>query len=201
MPRWRDNAAELLYDGESIQETVDFGDARVVVTSHRVLAFAPEIEGANFRQVDRPNVSGVTTGSQTESTLLERSVRFGVVGAVLIVAGSVIDFGSIVGDVDLGGGGAVGRVGLGGMLGALGAMLAILQDLDQYMQLFGALALLLAVVLFGVYWYLRDTTLVLRIDGDDDIHLPRPDDAAATADRLEDALRSRPSGDPDPGEP
>lgn len=188
MSQWRGRVEELLYDGESVTETVDVGSARVVVTSHRVLAFASDTDGPNFRQVDRPNVVGVSTGAQTRGDLLERTVRVGVIGVVLVAAGWVLDFGAIVGDVDLTGGQATGQVGIGGILGPLQTMLAVLSTLDLYMQLVGALCLLLAVVLFGVYWMGRTPTLVIEVAGEDDIHVPRPDESGTVVERLERAV-------------
>jgi hypothetical protein len=181
----RDRVEDLLYDGESVRESVDLDDARVVVTSHRVLAFTPEMDGANFQQADRPNVEGVGTGARTESRLLEPGLRIGVVGVVLLGTGLVVDFGSLVGSVDLGGG--AGGVGIGGMLGPVRSLLGLVRDLDQYLQLFGALALLLAVGILSVYWYLREPTLTIAVAGSEDIHVPRVDDAAAV-DRIERAL-------------
>jgi len=187
MPRWRDRVAELLYDGESVRETVELDGGGVVVTSHRVLAFRPEMDGANFRGIDRPNVDGISTGAVTEAGLLERAIRFGVIGGVLVVAGTVIDFGSILGDVNLDTR-AAGQVGVGGILGPLQGLLDTLRNLDVLMQAVGALVLLLAVVLGGVYWYLREPTLVVEIAGGDDVHLPRPAGDDDAADRLRRAV-------------
>lgn len=184
-PRWRDRLDELLYDGESVEESVTVGDARVVVTSHRLLAFAPGIDGANFRQVDRPNVLGVSTGARSEPGHLFRALRWMAIGAVLVVAGTVVEMDDLVGGVDLGGG---GRIGVGGVLGVVRSMLDLLARLDELLQLFGALALLLGVVVLGVYAWTREPTLVVEVAGDEDVHLPRPDDASAVAARLEAAL-------------
>lgn len=189
MSNWRERAEELLYAGESIEGEVEIDDAHVLVTSHRVLAFTPEADGAIFQQADRPNVAGVSSGARAKSALLERGVRLGVIGGVLVVAGTVLDFGAILGDVDLTGGEAAGQVGMGGILGTLGTMLAMLRNLDQYMQSVGALCLLLAVALVGIYWHLREPTLLIEVEGDEDIQIPRPGSGTkAIADRLERAI-------------
>ena len=60
MSQWRERAEEMLYAGESVEETFEVDDARILVTSHRVLAFTPGAEGATFQQADRPNVAGVS---------------------------------------------------------------------------------------------------------------------------------------------
>lgn len=195
----RDRVEDLLYDGETVRETVDLATGRVVVTSHRVLTFTPRTEGANFRQADLPNVEGVGFGAQTEADLLEHALRFSVIGVVLLGFGVVVDFGSIVGDVDLTGGEAAGQIGIGGMLGAIQTMLGFIRSLDQYMQLFGAVALVLGVVLFGVYWYLREPTVVIEVAGGDDIHVPRADRDTDVMRRLERATVSGPADDQPPG--
>jgi hypothetical protein len=183
--RWRQRVDDLLYDGETVRESVDLDGARVVVTSHRILAFTPDMDGANFQQADLPNVEGVGTGARTESRLLEPGLRIGVVGVVLVVTGLVVDFGGLVGGVDLGGG--AGSVGIGGMLGPVRSLLGLVRDLDQYLRLVGALALLLAVGLLSVYWYLREPTLTVAVAGGEDIHVPRVDDPGAVS-RIERAL-------------
>lgn len=187
MAQWRERIEDLLFDGETVRETVALDSARVVVTSHRVLAFTPGMEGANFHQVDRPNVEGVGTGARGTAGLLEPTAKVGVLGVVLVAAGAFLDFGAILGDVTLGGAGgeAAGRIGIGNVLGPLRGLLDFLRNLDAYMQLFGGLALLLAVVLGGAYWYLRDPTLVVEVAGGEDVHLPRPDAESDVAGRLE----------------
>jgi hypothetical protein len=177
MSGWRNRVEDLLYSGESITETVDFDSARVVVTSHRVLTFDPDGDGPAFRQVDRPNVEGVSTGAESETDLLERGARTLVIGIVLIGAGFVVDFESIVGDVNLGGQSSQ-QLGLGGVMGTLQSLLGLITQLDYLMRVFGALALFLSVVFFSVYWFTRDPTLVVEVAGDDDIQLPRPSERA-----------------------
>jgi hypothetical protein len=185
MSGWRDRVDDLLYSGESVVETVDFDSASVVVTSHRVLAFSPDGDGPAFQQVDRPNVEGVSTGAESEMGLLERGIRTLVIGFVLVGAGLVVDFGSIVGDVNLGGESSQ-QLGLGGIMGTLQSLLGLISQLDRLMRIFGALALFLAVVFFAVYWFTRDRTLVIEVAGGNDIHVPRPSDGADEyASRLE----------------
>lgn len=195
MPRWQARVEELLYDGESISESLDIGASRVVVTSHRIMVFTPELEGENFQQADRPNVTGVDTGSLGEGAFLRRGISVAVVGLVLLVAGLVFDPGSLFSDdIDVDEG-AAQDVGAGGIMDATQSLFSLLLNLDSILRAFGALALLLAVVLLSVYWYFRTPTLVIRQAGDhDDVHVQRPDDTAETAKRLERAIL------PDPGE-
>ena len=198
MSGWRNRVDDLLYSGESVTETVDFDLASVVVTTHRVLAFDPDGDGPAFQQVDRPNVEGVSTGAQSEMGLLERGVRIFIVGVVLVGAGFVVDFESIVGDVNLGGQSSQ-QLGLGGIMGTLQSLLGLISQLDYLMRVFGALALFLSVVFVAVYWFTRDQTLVIEVAGDDDIRIPRPNEHAGEyADRLEGAISpSTPDTDAD----
>jgi len=203
MAGWRDRVGDLLYDGESVEETVDFDEASVVVTSHRVLAFDPEGDGPTLQQADRPNVEGVTTGARSETDLLRRGAKTGVVGLVLLGTGLAVDFGSIVGDVNVDGETAQ-QVGMGGLFGAVQSMLDFVAQLDFLLRVFGALALFLAAVFLAVYWFTRDPTLVVEIAGDDDIQLPQPA-ADGVPERVEGAVAIDPSdtsreADP-PGDP
>lgn len=183
--RWQTRVDELLYDSESVQGTLDVGTARVVVTSHRVMVFTPELEGENFRQADRPNVIGVDTGAKSNLDLLGRGIRYSVIGGLLVAAGLVFDFEEIIGDVSVGDAGG-GQVGLGGILEMTQRMLDLFAQLDVILQALGALVLLVAVAVLGVYWYLRDPTIVITLAGEEgDIHMPRPADADQTLADLE----------------
>jgi hypothetical protein len=185
MSAWRDRVEKLLYEGETVEDHVEWETASVVVTSHRVLAFTPETEGPNFSQVDWPNVDGVKTSAQSEVGLLRRGVRYGVMGAVLVVTGQTIDFRSIVGDTSVGGA-AVDQMGIGGIMSLVDSLLALMRRLDDVMQILGALALLVAAVLVGVYWYTREPTLAIEVAGGEDIHVPRADEDAT--ERLREVL-------------
>jgi hypothetical protein len=193
MSGWQNRVDDLLYSGESVVESVDFDTGSVVVTSHRVLAFDPDGDGPVFQQVDRPNVTGVSTGAQSEQGLLGRAIKTFAVGVVLVGVGLVVDFGSIVGGVDLAGQSSQ-ELGFGGIMGTLQRFLGVISQLDYLLRVFGALALFLSVVFFGVYWLTRDRTLVIEVAGGDDIHVPRPsEDASDYADRLEQLIAPRPA--------
>lgn len=195
MSRWQRRVDELLFEGETVRERLDIGPSHVVVTTHRVLTFTPELEGENFRQVDRPNVTGVETSALSKANLLKRGLMTGFVGAVLLLAGVLFDPTAVFGDdLDLEAGTA-NDFGLGSLMDATQSMFALMMNLDSILQLFGALALLLSTVILGVYWYFRTPTLAIRLAGDeDDVHMPRPDNATDVANRLEQAIL------PDPNE-
>lgn len=111
---------------------------------------------------------------------------------ILVGAGYVVDFESIIGDVSFDTETAQ-QVGFGGIMHTLQKLLNLIMNLDELMQIFGALMLFLTAVMLGVYWFTRDPTLVVEVVGDD-IHVPRPpEDADEYANRLEGAI------DPEPG--
>jgi len=174
MPRWQDRVEELLYDGEVVERQADIGTARVVVTSHRVLVFTPEMSGEDLRQVNQPNVIGLERSSLTEDALLTRSLRIGVWAVLLLGARALFDFGSLIGGVDLTGQGT-GELGLGGTLEGVQRMLDLLALLDELLLAAGAIAALAAVVILGLFWHRRTPTLAITVAGGEDVHVPRPD--------------------------
>ncbi|MCU4717468.1 hypothetical protein [Halapricum hydrolyticum] len=188
MSRWSDRVEELLYDGETVAERVEVGTAAVVVTSHRVLAFTPERDGPNFQQADRPNVTGVSVESGGDSTFLRYAVRATIYGLVLIVAGLLLPLDAILSDVAMPE--STGQLGIGGVLGLFEQLLSLLRNLDEFMQLAGALLLLFAIVPFGVYLWSRERSLVIDLaEADESIRLPAPDSNGETiADGLERAI-------------
>lgn len=188
MAGWKDRVEDLLYENETVEEVVDVDSARVVVTSHRVMTFTPEMDGENFTQAERPNVTAVETSAVGKTDLVERSVRYGIYGGFLVLGGLVINFEDYVGGISFDSQ-AASETGAGGIVGVAQGMTNFMANLDELMQTLGALVVLIAVVLFAVYWLLRTPTLVIRIAGDRrDIHVPRPEDADLAATALEEAI-------------
>jgi hypothetical protein len=187
-PNWADHVTELLYDGESVVESIDAGDARVVVTSHRVLAFTPGGDGPAFRQVDRPNVVNVTAGARSEGGLLSRAARWGIIGLLLLGIGLVVDMDAFLGEVAIDGR-AGSQIGVSGILGLVQSLLDLLRRLDEFLVIAGLLVLALAAVALGAYGLTREATVVIGVAGDDpDIHLPREAVDETTVARLEAAI-------------
>ena len=188
MSSWQRRVDELLYESETVEETVDVETARVVVTSHRVLSFTPEMDGENFTQVERPNVTGVGMGARGNTKLAGRSVRYGIYGVVLVLGGLLIDSESYVGGLEFDAE-ATSETGAGGIVSIAQAMLNFMARFDELMQVLGALLLLAAVVMFAVYWLLREPTLTIAVAGEEaDIHVPRPTDTETVIGRLEAAV-------------
>jgi hypothetical protein len=203
MTGWLDRVDDLLYDGETVVERVAVDDGGVVVTTHRVLSFTPERDGANFRYVDRPNVTGVSASASGEFGFLQQALKAIVVGVVLLIAGQTVSFDSLVAGVTIDSSAA--QVGMGGMLGMLSSFLQLMAQLDELMTMFGALAVILAMVIFAVYLLTRDRVLVIAVAGGDDILVPAPKETAeAAAVELESALfegGAAPESDPLDAEP
>jgi len=188
MADWSDRVEELLYEGEDVTERVSVGGAHVVVTTHRVLAFTPEMDGENFRQVERPNVTDVAVRTTGETRFLLTGFRAGLFGIVLLGVGMAVDFGALMGDIDLTDT-STGQMGIGGILGMLQGMISIISSLDDYMRMIGALLLLVALVPVAVYIYTRETRLVVSIAGGDNLPIASsPDDAEGTVARLREAI-------------
>jgi len=188
MSRWKQRVDDLLYEGESVRETVDLGSSRVVVTSHRVLAFTPEMAGENFTEAERPNVESVSEGARTDDDLLGRALQFGIVGGISVAIGYVVDFDGIFGDLAFNTE-AAGRMGAGSLISVAQTLINIIAAMDFLLLAFGSLSLFLTAVLIGVYWFQRDPTLVIAIAGDAPaIHLPLPGDTPDARTRLETAI-------------
>jgi hypothetical protein len=167
MDPWLARAERLCYEGEEITDTVRLGEGGVVVTTHRVLAFSPHGDGANFQQADRPNVEDVGRDDGGDTRWLERGAKALVVGTILVIAGSAVDLEGMVGDVSLSS--ASGVAGIGSLLGLLQGLLAFLAVLDDLLVLAGGLALLVTVAAFGAYLWTRETTLRLAVAGGEDL--------------------------------
>lgn len=170
MEPWLARAEDLCYEGEEVTESVSLGEGGVVVTTHRVLAFAPESEGKPFQEAKRPNVEDVRRSDVGTLAHVVRAVKLLVVGAVLVVVGVVLDLDALVGDVGLSGTGGAG-VGLGGVMGLLRTMLDLIAMLDDLMVLGGALALLAAAAMFGVYLWSTESSLVVDVAGGDELEV------------------------------
>ena len=182
---WVERAEGLLYEGESVQETVPVGAGGIVVTTHRLLAFTPDREGPNFRQVDRPNVDGVEVRTVGTFRFLQRAVKALVGGGVLLAAGLAVNLEGMVAGISPDGGTA-GTVGIGGMIGTLRTVLSLLARLDDLLRVFSALALALGAILLAVYLWSRERLLVVAVAGGEDIELTASDEAVV--DRLQAAL-------------
>jgi len=190
---WRDRVDDLLLDGETVEGSLEFENGTAaVVTNRRLLAFEPDLEGANFERVDRPNVESVATGALSESGLVRRAVQWGLLGGVCVGAGLVVGIDAAVAGVDLPASGGAEQVGLGGLTGFVETTLDLLALLDDALVGFGVLFAAYAGVLALRYTQGRDRTLVIEVAGSEDVHLTRPAQATDARARLEGLLGFRP---------
>jgi hypothetical protein len=107
---------------------------------------------------------------------------------MLMLAGLFINIDGLIGGIQFGTQ-ATQETGAGGIVSLAQGMLAFFTRLDEFMQIIGALGLLVAVVVFAVYWLLRTPTLAISVAGDgDDLHVPRPEDPDSAVTALEEAI-------------
>lgn len=170
MATWQSRVEQLLYDGEEVHHQVGDDRVGVVVTSHRVLAFTPEVEGANFRAVDRPNVVDVERTNAGDTGWLVTGSKWLLVGVLLAIGGLVFDFDGIFGGVEVSQ--EAGQVGLGGILGLFALLRTIFALMDDALLLGGSLAALAGLGAIGWYLQSRSPSIQVEVAGEDDIHLP-----------------------------
>lgn len=169
---------EYLSENESVEETVEIDTARVYVTNRRVLAFTPEIEGKNFKRVDRPNVTGVERRMDENRSLLWSGAQYTLLGALLTPVGFVLDFGSIFSDVDFGNDSTT-TFGAGDLISAAETLIALFSLVGYALIAIGVLSLLGGLAMLAKFSLDREEILVLAVAGkqaDDDVRLPLPDD-------------------------
>jgi hypothetical protein len=182
---WQARVEDLLYDGESVRESVLAGSGRIVVTTHRVLAFTPDDRETRFRQVDRPNVTGVGLAYRTQRNLRSYGLRLAVPGVALSLVGLLVDFEGATTDAMSG----LPESGGIDVFQATEILFVLFARLNETLLQVGGLLLLLAVIVGGLYWYRREQRLVIEIAGSTpDISLPRPADGQAAVGRLDRAL-------------
>lgn len=160
----------LLYDGEEVTLRAGGPEAGVVVTSHRVLALTPELEGANYRPIERPNVTGLRRGASGRERWLLAGLKAVFVGLVLLVGGVVVDLGGVIGAVDVGS--TAGSAGLGSLLRAVSLVRTALSLLDEALLVAGALATLVGAGAVSAYLLTRERLVYLEVAGDEDVPLP-----------------------------
>lgn len=199
---WSDHVDQLLYDGERKQRRLEFADATVVVTTHRVLVFAeddggvasPRAEsemGAAYRTVDRPNVRGVTVETGGSTSHLLRALGPGLLGGGLVAVGTFLDASGLVPSLS----GADSADGPGAATGVptgvFDAVETVLSAVELGTVLLGALALAAAACYLALYLRSRSRRIVLRISGGENVELPITDAdiEAGIVSELESAIR------------
>ncbi|SHG48506.1 hypothetical protein [Halobaculum gomorrense] len=162
-----DSVESLLYAGEEVRASLPVADGRLVATSHRVLAFAPDAdpdERATLRAVHRVNVTDVSPSS-TATDWLVRPIAYAVGGGLaMVLGGSMVSLDSMRATTPEG----AGAAGLGGLLSMVGSVLSVLSLVDDVLRVLGALSLLLGAALMGVYAATRGREVVVETEGEAD---------------------------------
>ena len=182
-----------LYEGESVQQRLDIGATRVVVTDNRVFAFRAG-EGA-VRHAERPNVAGVEPAVTGSRWSLRGALMLIVVALPLVAAGLFIDVQELANLPEFDENVAE-DIGAGGLTDLVEWLLTLAANLDLVLLASGVLLLLVAAVFF--LWYFgkaRVPTFAIRLAGDaSDIHIPRKNAPEDARDRLERAILGTPVG-------
>lgn len=165
-----DRLSNMLFEGERIEEEVVLNEARIAVTSHRVLVFIPDGDGPRFDHADRPNVTDASVETAGERTYVGWSVRSAVYGAVLLGGGYLLR--SSGAPNALSGADVTGNPGIGGVAQLVGVLSAGFEVLVQLLLLSGSVLLLVAAVFGAGYLTTRNRELVIERAGRDAIRVP-----------------------------
>jgi len=156
-----------LYAGEEVRAGLPVADGRLVATSHRVLAYAPDAdpdERATLRAVQRVNVTDVSPSS-TATDWLVRPIAYTVIGGLaMVLGGSMVSLDSMSATTP----DSAGATGVGGLLSMIGGVLSVLSLVDDFLRVAGALSLLLGAALLGVYAATRGREVVVETEGEVD---------------------------------
>lgn len=164
-----DRVRSLLYAGEEPRAALPVADGYLVATTHRLLVYTPRGDGVNLRVVERPNATAVSHDASGNEQLLEPIVYTIGGGLLLVVLGSVLNFGSMADAVPSMEG--AGSVGVGSILAQIASVLSLVGLVDELMAVGGALALLVGTALTGVYLYTRRSEIVVRVAGESDLRV------------------------------
>ncbi|QZP37183.1 hypothetical protein [Halobaculum magnesiiphilum] len=162
-----DPVEPLLYAGEEVRASLPVADGRLVATSHRVLAHAPQADPekrATLRAVHRVNVTDVSPSS-TATDWLVRPIAYTVIGGLaMVLGGSMVSLDSMSATTPDG----AGATGVGGLLSMVDGVLSVLSLVDDALRVAGAVSLLLGVALMGVYAGTRGREVVVETEGEAD---------------------------------
>ncbi|WP_339105540.1 hypothetical protein [Haloterrigena salinisoli] len=187
---WSEHVDQLLDEGERERHRVDLEKATVVVTNRRVLAFTPDVDGPNYRSVERPNVTRVSVETDSAPGRLVWATLFLFLGLGLLLVGTMFDLAALADDY-------AGNTGdpTGIADGTLETLSTVLTVFDLSILVGGGVLLALAVLFFAAYARSRVQRLALRVSGGDDVLFPVTD-ADLEAERavaLEEAILPNPA--------
>ncbi|WP_327053283.1 hypothetical protein [Halomicrococcus gelatinilyticus] len=176
-----DRLAELLFAGEEVEEEIPVGGARIVVTSHRVLAFTPEGDERLFDHADRPNVVDARVRTAGRGQYLSWAVRSMVYGGVLVGFGTLLHNSGVLATV--GGSNVPGGRAIGGVDRAIRVASDLFGVLTDVFLFLGVALLVLAAAFAVRYYASQSEELVIERLGRDAICIPADAERAETAAR------------------
>ncbi|AXR79498.1 hypothetical protein [Natrarchaeobaculum sulfurireducens] len=189
---WTERVDRLLYDGETETRRVGVGDATIVVTSHRVLAFTPG-DGPRYRAVDRPNVGRVTVESTGRTWALGKGLFFGVVALGSAITATLVSFTALVPDLGTDGSADPPSPGADIADEMVATLEAILTALELVVVGLAFLSGLAAAGYLVRYVRSRTRRLVIEVHGGEDIDVPVSSAVGAAAVELRNAIGPEPT--------
>lgn len=178
-----DRLANMLFQGEEVEDEYTVEGARVAVTTHRVLVFTPEGDGRRFDHADRPNVLDANVETTGHSSYVTWSVRSAVYGTVLLGGGVLLKVSGILEQL---GGTQPPADAPGAEIAQMVSLLPeVLGTLMNALLVCGGLLLVVSFGLVGLYLESREQELVIERAGREPMRVPASgDDAERVARRL-----------------
>lgn len=192
---WQTHLDQLLYEGERVIETASGHSVGLVVTSHRLLVFTPELEGKNFQVLQRPNVTGINSEERGPAKWLSASMKWAIGGVAMAIGGLVLDLEGVMGSTSTAGADAVGVGWIGGVFSLFQTAFSLLDDVLLFA---GLLGIGLSLALFGWYWANRAETMTVEVAGREDLELPAAGLTTGAIRGLGDAIDPPVAGDSNP---
>jgi hypothetical protein len=164
---------DLLFAGEERRDELSVGDARLLLTTHRLLVTRSEGD-PRFRAVDLPNVLDVsveTTGGRWPLALAAQAGLLGVVGVSggLVLPDRLVERPSVE---------PASGLGLDGLFETMATILGLVALLDEALLAVGVLGVLAAAALLAWALVSRDRLVVVGVSGGDPIELASTDPGA-----------------------
>jgi hypothetical protein len=170
--RTREQITQLTYAGEEPTATLPVRDGILVATTHRLLVYTPDGDGAVLQTVEAPNVTGLGYARLGNGRWRPALVAFAVGVASLLVGQTVsVEPPSVaVADSPVAGGG----------LDAVTETIRLVGLLDELATVVGVGALLVAAGLLASDGISRDAQVVVRVAGEDPLAVPAGETDATT---------------------
>lgn len=160
----RERVDRLTYAGEEPTATLPVRDGILVATTHRLLVYTPDGDGAVLQTVEAPNVTGLGYATLGNGRWRPALVAFAVGVASLLVGQTVSVTPPSVAAAD--------SPAVGGGLAVVTETIRLVGLLDELATVVGGVALLVAVGLLASDRASRDSQVVVQIAGADSLAVP-----------------------------